>query len=76
MNDNYKTTESYQNFMKVNTGRGKLKIRAFAASEALPVGGLKIIVSTVINNEKIVNDFIDKSIDWENRNESLWTIHV
>lgn len=25
----------------------------------------------VINNEKIVNDFIDKSIDWENRNESL-----
>ena len=45
---------AYQTFMKSNPGRGNLKIRAYAASEALPVGGLKIIVSTVIDSKKVI----------------------
>lgn len=53
MNNNI-NSEDYNNFVKINTGRGKLKIRAYAASEALPVRGLKIVVSTFINNEKVV----------------------
>ena len=28
------------------------------------------------NDQKQNKEFIDKYIDWENRNESLWTIHV
>ena len=47
-------TEVYQNFMKLNSGRGNLKIRAYAASEALPVGGLRIIVSTEYSGYQII----------------------
>ena len=43
---NFMKTEAYQKFMDQNPGRGNLKIRAYAASEALPVSGLKVVVST------------------------------
>ena len=52
--DKFMKTDAYQEFIKINTGSGKLKIRAFAASEALPVENIKIIVSTIIGNEKII----------------------
>ena len=47
-------SEDYLNFMSANPGKGNLKIRAYAASEALPVSGLHIIVSTVISGKNII----------------------
>ena len=54
-------SEVYQNFLKENPGKGNLKIRAYAASEALPVSGLEIIVSTMIEGEKVI--FFDGKTD-------------
>lgn len=53
INDFMKTNE-YNEFIKNNPGIGKLKIRSYAASEALPVEGLNIVVSIIINNNKII----------------------
>ena len=40
----------YQEFKKINAGYGNLKIRAYAAREALPLEGVHIIISTVYYN--------------------------
>lgn len=53
LNDFMKTRD-YQEFINNNPGKGNLKIRAYAASEALPVSNLKIVVSTEINNQRVV----------------------
>lgn len=47
-------TKSYEDFIKDNPGKGNLKIRAYAASEALPVSDLNIVVSSIINNQKVI----------------------
>ena len=47
-------TSTYQEFMMNHPGRGNLKIRAYEASEALPVSGLKIVVSTEVGNDRII----------------------
>lgn len=52
--DNFMKTTEYEEFIKNNSGSGNLKIRAYAASEALPVKGLRIVVSTEINKQKVV----------------------
>jgi len=52
--EEFMKTEVYQEFMKKNTGRGNLKIRAYAASEALPVSGLKVIVSSEMDGYKMI----------------------
>ena len=52
--EKFMSSEAYKQFIKVNTGKGKLKIRAYAASEALPVEGLNITVSSIIGNKKII----------------------
>ena len=49
-----KYNEKYRLFLIDNSGIGRLKIRAYAASEALPVSGLKVIVSTMIDNQKVI----------------------
>ena len=51
----------YQEFIKTHPGKGNLKIHAYAASEALPVSGLHIIVSTSIDGNKVV--FFDGETD-------------
>lgn len=43
----------YDNFMDANPSLGSLEIRAYAASEAIPISGLKIVVSTIYDNNKI-----------------------
>ena len=53
-NPEFVNSESYQKFMIENSGSGRLKIRAYAASEALPVGGLKILVSTRIASFQVI----------------------
>ena len=51
---NFINTEEYQNFIKDNPEVGYLKIRAYAASGAVPISGLRIVVSKDIGNNKII----------------------
>ena len=45
----------YQDFIKENEGVGYLRIRAYGASEAVPIEGVNIEVSTVLgDNTKLV----------------------
>ncbi len=50
----YKNTPSYQNFISANPSSGYLKIRASAASGALPISNLRVIVSKVIDDNKVI----------------------
>ncbi len=52
--ENFKNTQIYQKFIDTNSGIGYLKIRASAASQAIPISNLKIIVSKTIDNNKII----------------------
>lgn len=47
-------SEIYQNFLRANPSKGFLKIRAYAASQALPITNLKIVVSKMIDNNKVI----------------------
>ncbi len=47
-------TESYRKFMKENPARGTLRIRAYAASQAIPISGVRIVISTKIDNSNVV----------------------
>ena len=47
-------SDIYKEFIKTNEGLGHLSVRAYAASEALPIKGLKLGVSTNFDNNKIV----------------------
>ena len=51
--ENFVNSSFYQNFLKENSGKGHLKIRAFAASEALPVPNLHVVVSSNITGEVV-----------------------
>ena len=50
----FRESQLYQNFIRENPGLGYLRIRAYAASQALPISGLRIIVSKIVDNNKIV----------------------
>lgn len=52
--ENFKKTESYQNFIKTNQSEGYLKIRAYTASQAIPIANLRVVVSKNIDNNKII----------------------
>ena len=52
--DEFKKSSEYVDFIRKNSGIGKLKIRVYTASEALPVEGLNIVVSSVVNNTKVI----------------------
>lgn len=52
--DSFKNTQIYQTFITSNPVEGYLKIRAYAASQAVPISNLKIEVSKIINNNKII----------------------
>ena len=47
-------TESYKKFITLNPGEGYLRIRAYAASGAIPIKGLKIMVSKIIDDQNVV----------------------
>lgn len=47
-------TDAYRNFMASNSGRGNLRIRAYAASQAIPISNVKIVVSKVIEGNNII----------------------
>ena len=51
----FTNSEEFQNFLKNNPAIGNLKIRAYAASGAVPIKGLKVVISTDINdNTKVI----------------------
>ena len=52
--ENFKNTETYKNFIVSNNVEGYLKIRAYAASGALPISDLKIVVSKNIDNSNVI----------------------
>ena len=52
--DNFINSDIYKDFIKENPSRGNLRIRAYTASGALPVSGLKIVVSTVFKDSDII----------------------
>ena len=50
----FKDTLEYQDFIKENNGIGYLRIRAYGASEAIPIEGMNIVVSTIYNDKNII----------------------
>lgn len=52
--ENLISSSSYQQFLKDNPSRGYLNIRAYAANQAVPISGLKVVVSTNIGNDKVI----------------------
>ena len=61
--EEFKNTDVYFNFIREHKGTGNLKIRAFTINEALPVGNVHVIVSSLYENEKIIffDGFTDDS---------------
>ena len=52
--ENFVNSQVYQDFLRANPSEGYLKIRAFAASQAIPISGLNIVVSKVIDNNNVI----------------------
>lgn len=52
--NNFIGTESYKRFITLNPGEGYLRIRAYAASGAVPIEGLKVVVSKDIDNQNVI----------------------
>lgn len=52
--EKYINTKSYNNFIKENPEITYLDVRTSAASEAIPISGVRIVVSKIIDNNKIV----------------------
>lgn len=52
--ENFTNSSLYKNFIKNNPSSGGLRVRAYAASEAIPISGLKVVVSTNIENNDVV----------------------
>ena len=50
----FMNTKDYQDFINKNPEKGYLNIRAYAANSAIPIGGLEVIVSKIINNRRVI----------------------
>ena len=53
-NQEFQNTEVYKDFIKNNPSNATLNIRASSANFAVPVEGVKIIVSKTIDNYKVI----------------------
>lgn len=51
---NFMNSSTYQDFINNNTSSGYLSIRAYAANQALPIKGLRVIVSKILNNSRVI----------------------
>ena len=52
--EEFKDSSTYKNFININDSYGILKIEAFTASGAYPLAGVDIIVSKVLDGNKII----------------------
>ena len=61
--EKFMQSDAYKNFVVKNPGVGYLNIRAYAANQAIPISGLKIIVSQEIEGLKVIffEGFTDSS---------------
>lgn len=50
----FKNSSFYQDFLKDNPTSGYLKIRAYAASEAIPISNMQVEISKTIGDNKII----------------------
>lgn len=46
--------QKYPDFAKENTGVGLLKIQVFTANQAFPLEGVNIVISKVIDGDKVI----------------------
>lgn len=62
-NEEFKKTLAYNEFSNENSGEGILKIQASAASRAIPLKNVSIVVSKIIDGNRIVfyNGLTDES---------------
>ena len=51
---NFVNSELYQSYLKDNPSNGYLRIRASAANGAIPISGLSVVVSKVIDNNTVI----------------------
>ena len=51
--EEFVNSSAYQDFLSTNKGRGYLKIRAYAANQAIPISGLKILVNKKIDGYNV-----------------------
>ena len=51
---NFITTTTYKEYMSKNKSYGYLNIRAYAASLAIPIKGLNVVVFKNLDNKKVV----------------------
>ena len=51
--ENFKNSEMYQRFLRENPSFGFLKIRAYAANQAVPISNLKIVITKDIENNNV-----------------------
>ena len=51
---NFKNSDLYQDFISENPGKGNLKIRAYAANQAVPVSNVKITISKIIDSDNVI----------------------
>ena len=52
--ESYMNTNSYNKYILENPENGYLKIRAYAANQAVPIEGVKIVVSKIIDDNKVI----------------------
>jgi len=50
----FTNTKEYKDFVKQNPSKGYLSIRAYAANQAVPISGLRVIVSQNFGNTKVI----------------------
>lgn len=51
---NFKNSTIYQNFIEENPKVGNLRVRAYAANSAIPIEGLKVVVSKELEGNNII----------------------
>lgn len=51
---NFVNSRLYQDFLKENQATGNLRIRAYAANQAIPISGAKVVVSKIIDNNNVI----------------------
>ena len=52
--DKFVNSSLYKSYLNDNPTYGYLKVRAYAANQAIPISNLKISISKTINNDKII----------------------
>ena len=52
--ENFFKSDLYQNYLKDNPTTGRLKIRAYAANQAVPISGMNIIIYKIIDENKVI----------------------